>query len=141
MTRALRGVRTATLAAVVGLLVASCGGEGGGSTPPPSPPATSFATACTSEVLLPFLAERFDGTAPDLVVGAVDVVACRDGYAHVFAVPRDNGPDGPSYDAEQLWLRWSGSAWEIVAQGTGIACSDPDRTPEHAAACDALGES
>ena len=96
---------------------------------------------CSDAVLIPWFKSFIDGTAPDLVIVDVEVVACRNGYAHVWAVPQQNAEGQNQYDSEQFWLKVVDGAWTSVAQGTGITCSDPDRTPEHAAACDALGES
>ena len=135
-------MRRLAIATSLVLVVAGCGrASGDGAAPPASPTGPIMAVACSDAVLIPWFKSFIDGTAPDLVIVDVDVVACRNGYAHVYAVPQQNPEGQNQYDAEQFWLKWEDGGWVGVAQGTGITCSDPDRTPEHAAACDALGES
>jgi hypothetical protein len=95
--------------------------------------------ACTSRALLPLLKRTFDGTAPELVVAQADIRRCRNGYAHVFAVPRRNPAGHPQYDAEQLFLRDVKGSWRIVDSGTGISCEDNDLTAALRQACRALG--
>ena len=135
--------RLALATTSLALAAAACGGVGGdGAAPSPATPSASPSVdPCSAAYLVPWFKSFIDGTAPDLVIVDADVVACRNGYAHVWAVPQRNPEGSNQYDAEQFWLKWEDGDWVGVAQGTGIACSDPDRTPEHAAACDALGES
>ena len=75
--------------------------------------------------------------APPLAWAAVAVNECQNGYARVSAIP-GNVPPGSSYDNEQVFLAWSGGAWEVLASGTGIGCSDADISPELRQACHAL---
>jgi len=113
-------------------------------TPPPtsvSPTRSvlSFEEACTSEVLLPLMRERFDAPSQDLVIKSVQIERCRGGYAHVFAIPRENPAAGPQYESEQLYLRFAAGEWESVEEGTGITCQDSDISGAFIEACEALG--
>jgi hypothetical protein len=105
-------------------------------------PATTlgFKAACTAKVLLPLLKKQLDNPAQKLVVERVDVERCRMGYAHVYAIPHQNPPDEPQYDADQLWLQYVGGTWKTVAEGSGIACDDSDIDADLLRACRALGE-
>jgi hypothetical protein len=98
----------------------------------------SFQAACTSQALLPLLKHKFDNPSSELTIVRADIKRCRNGYAHVFAIPRHNPPGHPQYDAEQLFLRYSNGSWQSVAQGQGIACSDGDITAAMLRACRAL---
>jgi hypothetical protein len=90
-------------------------------------------------VLLPLMKRRFDDPGIGLVIDDVDIQRCRGGYVHLFAVSRQ-GPTGPSFENEQLFLRFVDGEWQSVAEGTGISCSDPALEPaEVVAACRALG--
>jgi hypothetical protein len=143
--------RRFALALPLALAAAACGGASGpiaSPTPTPTPtPVTASPSVspsvdpCSKDYLVPWFKSFIDGTAEDLVIVDAEVVACRNGYAHVYAIPQRNPEGQNQYDSEQFWLKWEDGDWVGVAQGTGITCSDPDRTPEHAAACDALGES
>jgi hypothetical protein len=98
----------------------------------------AFEMACTQEVLLQTLKSRFDDPATGLIIELVDIRRCRGGYAHVFAVTKRHA-SGSQFENEQLFLRFVDGQWQSVAEGTGISCNDEDKTPEHAAACVALG--
>jgi hypothetical protein len=99
-----------------------------------------FRAACTSKVLLAHLKKQLDDPARELVVDRVEVDRCRNGYVHVYAIPRMNPPDHPQYDPDQLWLRYRDGTWTTVAEGSGIACSDTDIDQALLTACRALGE-
>jgi hypothetical protein len=101
--------------------------------------AGSASAACTSQVLLPLLKQKFDNPPDELVIERVDIRRCRNGYAHVFAVPRSNRAGQPQYDSEQLFLREVDGSWESVAEGGGISCSDADVSGQLLQACQALG--
>lgn len=145
--------RVRLLVVVVGLLLvtASCGGASSPQTNgPPSPSTASpsvmptsggFAVACTSGVLLPWLKQRLDDPARQISIERVDIVRCRGGYAHVWAVPRTNPSGAPQYDADQLFLRFVDGSWTVVEEGSGVACDDPvsDAHPPFLHACWALG--
>jgi hypothetical protein len=92
--------------------------------------------ACSSQAILPLLKRRFD--SGELVIVRADIKRCRNGYAHVFAISRPNPPGHPQYENEQLFLRDVNGAWQSVAEGTGIACSDADITAAMLRACRAL---
>jgi hypothetical protein len=102
------------------------------STPGPRP------AACTSEALLPLLKRRLDNPSSELTIVRADVKRCRNGYAHVFAIPRTNPAGHPRYDAEQLFLRQVNGSWQSVAEGTGIACTDSGISTALLRACRAL---
>ncbi len=108
-------------------------------TPSPTPVLSAFEAACTQEVLLQTLKSRFDDPTTGLIIERADVRRCRDGYAHVFAVAERDASGSPRFENEQLFLRFVDGRWQSVAEGTGISCDDDDKTPEHAAACLALG--
>jgi hypothetical protein len=95
--------------------------------------------ACSPAAILPLLKRKFDDPEHGLVIVRADVKRCRNGYARVFAVPRQNPPGQPQYDSEQLFLRSVKGAWTSVAEGTGITCDDADITAAMLAACRALG--
>jgi hypothetical protein len=99
----------------------------------------SASAACTSQVLLPLMKQKFDDPSRELVIERVDIRRCRNGYAHVFAVPRSNPAGQPQYDSEQLFLREVDGAWQSVAEGGGIGCSDADVSDQFLVACQALG--
>jgi hypothetical protein len=106
-----------------------------------APSTTSgFKAACTTRVLLPLLKKRLDDPSRQLVVERVDIERCRNGYTHVFAIPKENPPGAPQYDADQLWLQYVDGDWRTVAEGSGIACDDADIDADLLRACRALGE-
>jgi hypothetical protein len=136
-----RWVRRLALALPLVLTVSACGvRDGDVASPSVSPSASPSVDPCSPAYLVPWFKSFIDGTAPDLVIVDAEVVACANGYAHVYAIPQQNPEGQNQYDSEQFWLKWEDGDWVGVAQGTGITCADADRTPEHAAACDALGE-
>jgi len=102
-----------------------------------STPGTSKA-ACTSQAIVPLLKRKFDSPSGELTIVGADIKRCRNGYAHVFAIPAHNPPGHPQYDNQQLFLRDVNGAWQSVAEGTGIACSDADITAAMLRACRAL---
>jgi hypothetical protein len=104
----------------------------------PAPGGTAQAS-CSPATILPLLKRKFDNPAGGLVIVKADVVRCRNGYARVFAVPRQNPAGQSQYDREQLFLRSVKGAWTSVAEGTGITCDDADITAAMLAACRALG--
>ena len=108
-------------------------------TPSPTPTLSAFEAACAQEVLLQFLKNKFDNPATGLIIERADIRRCRDGYAHVYAVTERDASGSPQFENEQLFLRFVDGQWQSVAEGTGISCDDEDKTPEHAAACLALG--
>lgn len=52
--------------------------------------------ACTSQAILPLLQRKFD--SGELAIVRADIKRCRNGYAHVLAIPRPN-PGSPSRSA------------------------------------------
>jgi hypothetical protein len=86
------------------------------------------------------LKQKLDDPSTELIIERVDIRRCRNGYAHVFAVPRQNPPeDQHQYESEQLFLRDIGGSWQIVESGTGISCNDSDIRAPLLQACRALG--
>jgi hypothetical protein len=107
----------------------------------PGPRVTTPGTphaACSSQALLPLLKRKFDSPSGELTIVGADIKRCRNGYAHVFAIPAHNPPGHPQYDNEQLFLRDVNGSWQSLAEGTGIACSDADITAAMLRACRAL---
>jgi hypothetical protein len=84
---------------------------------------------------------KFDDPARELIIDRVDIRRCRNGYAHVYAVTRENPPGHPRHEPrEQLFLYFEGGQWQSVSEGTGISCSDHDLRPAQLlTACRALG--
>ena len=146
----LNTIVSVALIATVGSLSAACSGRSSPGadpartpatsvlTPSPTPTMMAFEMACTQEVLLQTLKSRFDDPATGLIIERADIRRCRGGYAHVFAVTERHA-SGSRFENEQLFLRFVDGQWQSVAEGTGISCDDEDKTPEHAAACIALG--
>jgi hypothetical protein len=116
----------------------------GTAAPATTAPTTTMTTpgpshaACTTQAILPLLKHKLDNPSGELAIVAADIQRCRNGYAHVFAISRPNPPGHPRYDHEQLFLRDVNGAWQSVAEGTGIACSDADITAAMLRACRAL---
>jgi hypothetical protein len=101
--------------------------------------AESLRAACTSRVLLPLMKSKFDEPSAGVVIIRVQIERCRNGYAHVFAIPRTNPPGQPQVDSEQLYLRYLNGSWGSVSEGTGLSCTDPDISRALLRACTALG--
>ena len=141
-------ILTVAVIATVGWLFAGCSSPGRNPSPTPAVPAigpsptptlSAFQAACTQEVLLQFLKNKFDDTVTGLIIERADIRRCRDDYAHVYAVTERDASGSAQFENEQLFLRFVDGQWQSVAEGTGISCDDEDKTPEHAAACLALG--
>jgi hypothetical protein len=98
----------------------------------PAPPAAP----CAPERLLPVLKSWFDDPAGELYITKVNVLACRNGYAHVTGLPRINPPGHSQYDGFALYLQDRGGRWHSLDYGTDISCDEP----RLADACRALGE-
>jgi hypothetical protein len=108
--------------------------------PSATPTAVTFQQACTEQILLPFMKRKFEDPARELIISRVDIRRCRNGYAHVYAVTRENPRGHPQYEHEQLFLYFEGSQWQSVSEGTGISCSDHYLRPAQLlTACRALG--
>ena len=75
----------------------------------------SSRTACTSRMLQE-LQKKFEGRSragvPD-----VRIERCTNGYAHAFSPPTGG---------EQYFLQYLNGSWQVVVEGTGVACGDPD---------------
>jgi hypothetical protein len=95
--------------------------------------------ACTQEVLLPLMKQKFDNPATQLVIERVNIKRCRNHYAQVFAITAANASGRHEYENEQLFLRYVNGQWQSVVEGTGISCQDPDIRTDLLAACRALG--
>ncbi len=116
---------------------------------PSSPPATSqppahgrstgsadpFQHACTTDVLLPVVRHELDSAATRFTVERLEVAACRNGYARVFAVSKKVDPP---VEGDQLFLRYANGAWHVIDRGASIDCGDSNLKPETATACRAL---
>jgi hypothetical protein len=96
--------------------------------PPPAP--------CAPERLLPVLKAWFDDPAAELYITKVNVLACRNGYAHVTGLPRINPVGHSQYDGFTMYLQDRAGRWHSLDYGTDISCDDP----QVAEACRALGE-
>lgn len=116
-----------------------------GAAPPDSddgssvPDGVADTASCAPDAFLPVLA-RFDDPGVELVIDDVDVANCRNGYARVYAIPRENPTGHPQHESEQVFLRAVGGTWEVVEWGTGISCSDSDHSSQLLQVCEGLGE-
>jgi hypothetical protein len=114
-------------------------GESSGASANPVKPSTgasgqstdSSPTACTSRMLQE-LQEKFEGRSPSAGVPDVRIERCTNGYAHAFS---------PSTGGEQYFLQYLNVSWQVVVEGTGVACGDPDAGRALLRACTALGYS
>jgi hypothetical protein len=80
----------------------------------------------------------FDDARVGLSVARVDVERCRNGYAQVHVVPR-NDPGSPSaFDSVELFLQARDGRWHGLDFGTDVGCGSTP-TAEVAKACKALG--
>lgn len=95
------------------------------------------AVACDSAAML--LAIQGVEIAAPMIWESVTIKQCRNGYARVLAHPGNVPPEWNVEDSEQVFLKDSGDAWQVITSGTGIGCSDEDRSSELAEACEALG--
>jgi hypothetical protein len=89
----------------------------------------SSPTACTSRMLQE-LQKKFEGRSPSPGAPDVRIERCTNGYAHAFSPPTAG---------EQYFLQYLNGSWQEVAQGTGVACGDPDAGRALLRACTALG--
>jgi len=96
--------------------------------PPPAP--------CAPSRLLPVLQGWFDDPAVELRVARVKVPACRNGFAHVIAVPRVNPKGHSQYDSLTVYLQDTAGQWRTLGDGSDVSCDEPQVAP----ACRALGE-
>jgi len=76
----------------------------------------SSRTACTSRMLQE-LQKKFEGRSPRAGVPDVRIERCTNGYAHAFSPPTGG---------EQYFLQYLNGSWQVVVEGTGVACGDPD---------------
>jgi len=75
------------------------------------------------------LQQKFEGQAPNAASPDVAIERCANDYAHAFSPP--NG-------GEQYFLEYVNDSWRVIAQGTGLACGDPDAGRALLRACAAL---
>jgi hypothetical protein len=103
--------------------------------PPPAAP------SCAPSSLLPVLKSWFDDPSIEAEITKVDVLRCRNGYAHVIAIPRVNPPGHSQLDGLQVFMQYRKGHWYGLDFGTGIGCggegTPPDKPLEKA--CAALG--
>ena len=90
--------------------------------------AGSSRTACTSRMLLE-LQKKFEGRSPSAGIPDVRIERCTNGYAHAFSPPTGG---------EQYFLQYLNGSWQVVVEGTGVACVDPDAGRALLRACTAL---
>jgi hypothetical protein len=95
------------------------------------------AAACDSAAMLVAIRDDVE-IAPPLTWESVDIKQCQNGYARVLA-HAGNVPPGTALDEEQVFLRDLDGSWEVITSGSGIACSDEDRSSELEEACEGLG--
>ncbi|MGH2554294.1 MAG: hypothetical protein ACRDHO_01060 [Actinomycetota bacterium] len=96
------------------------------------------AASCDPAGMLLAIQEEIEIGAP-LIWESVTIKQCRNGYARVLAHPGNVPPDSNVESSEQVFLNHSGHAWKVITSGTGIACSDQDRSSELQEACEGLG--
>jgi hypothetical protein len=139
------------------LLAALAAGCGGGpetvSQPATSRPATSEPTTsspattssqispaapCGATDIFPAVRRRI---GPQVV--RVEVVRCQHDYARVNALPDASTCPPTCNETYEVYLRWTGTRWQVVDFGTGIECEDTTTLPPLPAlirrACRALG--
>jgi hypothetical protein len=142
-------------ALLLAALAAGCGGgpervsQAATSRPPAtSEPATSSPVTTSSQIrpaapcgaadIFPAVRRRI---GPQVV--RVEVVRCQHDYVRVNALP-DTSPCPPTCnETYEVYLRWTGTRWQVVDFGTGIECEDTTTLPPLPAlirrACRALG--
>jgi len=86
-------------------------------------------------VLLPVVRHELDSAATRFTVERLEVAACRNGYARVFAVSKKVDPP---VEGDQLFLRYANGAWHVIDRGASIDWGDSNLKPETATACRAL---
>jgi len=114
----------------------SSGGASSGASANPVKPSTGSSgqstdlspTACTSRMLQE-LQKKFEGRSPSPGVHDVRIERCTNGYAHAFSPPTGG---------EQYFLQYLNGSWQVVVEGTGVACGDPDAGRALLRACTAL---
>jgi hypothetical protein len=89
----------------------------------------SSSNACTSRMLQE-LQKLFEGRSPGAGVPDVRIERCTNGYAHAFSPPTGG---------EQYFLQYLNGSWQVVVEGTGVACGDPDAGRALLRVCAALG--
>ncbi len=67
--------------------------------------------------MLTELADKFEGRSPSAGTPDVRIERCTNSYAQAFSPPSGG---------EQYFLQYLNGSWQVVAEGTGLACSDPD---------------
>jgi hypothetical protein len=95
--------------------------------------------SCDPSAFLPVV-RQFDDPDVELAIEGVDVAACRNGYARVYAVARENPTGHPQHENEQVFLRDVDGSWEVVSSGTGVTCGDGDLAAVLVEVCEGLGE-
>jgi hypothetical protein len=86
-------------------------------------------TACTSRMLQE-LQKKFEDRSPGPAANDVRIERCRNGYAHAFS---------PATGGEQYFLQYLNGSWQVLVEGTGVACADLDAGRALVRACAALG--
>lgn len=85
---------------------------------------------CEHEAISTLLASQLE---PGGEIDRVEITDCDGGFARALVIPvADN------LESQQVFLRSSGSDWEIIDFGTGIGCDEGDVVSEVAEACEAL---
>jgi len=97
--------------------------------------AGSSGTACTSRMLQE-LQKKFEGRSTSAGVPDVRIERCANGYAHAFSTP--TGGEQYVLQSEQYFLQYLNGSWQVVVEGTGVACVDPDAGRALLRACTAL---
>jgi hypothetical protein len=96
------------------------------------------AESCDPAAMLLAIQEAIE-IGPPMIWESVTIKQCRNGYARALAHPGNVPLEWNVEDSEQVFLKDSGDAWQVITSGTGIACSDPDRSSELGEACEGLG--
>jgi len=75
------------------------------------------------------LQHKFEGRSPSAGIPDVRIERCTNGYARAFSPPSGG---------EQYFLQYLNGSWQVVVEGTGVACVDPDAGRALLRACTAL---
>jgi hypothetical protein len=79
--------------------------------------------------MLQVLTSALVGRSPSAEIPDVMVVRCRNGRARAFS---------PATGGEQFFLQYGNGSWQVMAEGTGLDCADPDAGRALLRVCTAL---
>ena len=97
---------------------------------------SSAAPSCAPSALLPVLRSWYDDPSVEARIAKLDVLRCRNGFAHVIVVPRRNPPGHNQLDSLEVYLGSRNERWHILDFGSSLECGS-DKAIEQA--CRVLG--